>query len=314
MSFSLDVKNEILNTKISKKCCMRAQMLAYFAFSGNVVGSKDKKIFKITTENPDCAKRIQFVAKTLYNADVNILEHKKSKNTYYTVEVQKQDEILKILRDLKLVENSIDEFLSIRIDEEIVSKQCCVKAFTRAAFLMCGSLIDPQKGYHLEFVTPHYLLSEDFLRLLCKQELNAKSIVRKSNYVLYFKQSDDIADILGIVGAVKALMEFHNIRIIKDMRNNVNRIVNCETANVTKMLNASKRQIECINFLKKTGAFNELTPALKEIADLRLENEDISLNELGALLTPKLSRSGVNHRLCKICDLAEELMEKTKAK
>ncbi len=314
MSFSLDVKNEILNTKLSKKCCMRAQMLAFFAFSGKISTSKDKKTLKINTENADCIKRIQYVLKGLYGIIPEIKEHQKSKNIYYTIEIQNDDEILKILCDLKLVENSIDEFLSIRINEEIVSKQCCIKAFVQAAFLMCGSIIDPQKRYHLEFVTSHYRLSEDFLNILCSMGLDGKSIIRKSNYVLYFKKSDDIADILGIVGAVKSLMEFHNIRIIKDMQNNVNRIVNCETANVRKMLDASKRQIDCINFLKKIGEFDNLTYALKEIAELRVENEDISLNELGALLTPKLSRSGVNHRLCKICDIAEDLMEKTKAK
>lgn len=314
MSFSLDVKNEILNTKLTKKCCMRAQMLAFFAFSGKLNTSKNTKVLRISTENYECVKRIQYVLKSLYKVIPEIKEHQKSKNIYYTIEIENNDEILKILRDLKLVENSIDEFLSIRINKDIVSNQCCVKAFVQAGFLMCGSIIDPQKRYHLEFVTPHYRLSEDFLNLLCGMGLDAKSIVRKSNYVIYFKKSDDIADVLGIIGAVKALMEFHNIRIIKDMQNNVNRIVNCETANVRKMLDASKRQIECINFLKKTGEFDNLTPALKEIAQLRVENEDISLNELGALLTPKLSRSGVNHRLCKICGIAEELMEKTKAK
>lgn len=312
MSFSLDVKKEILNTKVNKKCCKRAEMLAYFAFSGKLSSVKEKKILKITTENYDCVKRIEFVVKSLYGIDVNVLEHHKAKNTYYTINIENTDEIFKILSDLMLVEKSVDEFFTIRINKEIISRQCCQKAFIRAAFLMCGSIIDPQKRYHLEFVTPYFFLSDDFLNLLCDMNLNAKSVVRKSNYVLYFKQSDDIADVLGIVGAVKALMEFHNIRILKDMRNNVNRIVNCETANVAKMLSASKKQIECIEFLKKTGEFENLTPALKEIATLRLENEDMSLSELGALLLPKLSRSGVNHRLCKICDIAEDLMKKQK--
>lgn len=312
MSFSLDVKKEILDTKVNKKCCKRAEMLAYFAFSGKLSGTNGKKILKITTENFDLAKRIEFIIKSLYSPYVSVLEHHKAKNTYYAVQMDNMDEIFKMLCDLKLVEKSIDEFFTIRINKGIVSSSCCQKAFIRAAFLMCGSIIDPEKRYHLEFVTPYYHLSEDFVNLLCDMELNAKSIVRKSNYVLYFKQSDDIADILGITGAVKALMEFHNVRIIKDMRNNVNRIVNCETANVAKLLSASKKQIECINFLIKTGEFDNLSPALKEISHLRLENEDMSLGELGALITPKLSRSGVNHRLCKICDIAEDLMKKKK--
>ena len=312
MSFSLDVKKEIIDTKVNKKCCKRAEMLAYFAFSGKILGSKDKKVMKITIESLECAKRIEYVIKSLYGIDAQCVEHHRAKNTYYTIIIEKNEDIFKILSDLKLIEKSIDEFFTIRINNGVVSNQCCQKAFVRAAFLMCGSIIDPEKRYHLEFVTPYFYLSDDFSILLCDMGLNAKSIVRKSNYVVYFKQSDDIADVLGIVGAVKALMEFHNVRIIKDMRNNVNRIVNCETANVAKMLSASKKQIDCINFLIKTGEFSNLSPALKEIANLRLENEDMSLGELGALITPKLSRSGVNHRLCKICDITEDLMKKQK--
>ena len=147
MSFSLDVKKEIIDTKVNKKCCKRAEMLAYLAFSGKLAGIKEKRILKITTENFELAKRIEFIIKSLYSSDVSVLEHHRAKNTYYTVQMENIEDITKMLCDLKLVEKSIDEFFTIRINKNIVSSSCCQKAFVRAAFLMCGSIIDPEKRF-----------------------------------------------------------------------------------------------------------------------------------------------------------------------
>ena len=307
MSFSAEVKKEALGAKITKLCCQRAFFLACFAFGGRLSGKGDTRKMCIGTENSNFAKIIAGIVKKLYGIDSEVLEKSKNNNAFFDINICGEENILKILRDLKLAENSSTELINVRISDDIMEKSCCRKAFIKGAFLMCGTIIDPEKRYHLEFVTPHCILSENFFDLLLLENLNAKRIVRKSNYVLYFKQGDDIADILGICGSVSHLMEFHNIRILKDMRNNVNRIVNCENANMDKTLDASIRQSECIKFLENSGNLDSLSPALKEIAYLRLENTDLSLSELGKLVTPQLSRSGVNHRLKKLCDIADKL-------
>lgn len=307
MSFSSDVKKEALGAKISKNCCQKAFFLACFAFGGRISGAENGRKLVIGTESADLAKIISGTAKRLFDVKCEVFETTKNKNAFYDVTVFGEENIIKILRALFLAQESSKELINVRISDEFMKKSCCRKAFIKGAFLMCGTIIAPEKRYHLEFVTSHCVLSEDFYKLLRAENLNAKRIMRKSNYVLYFKQSDDIADVLGICGSVSHLMEFHNIRILKDMRNNVNRIVNCENANMDKTLDAAFKQRRCIEFLKDSGALESLSPALKEIAEIRLENTDLSLSELGKLVTPNLTRSGVNHRLKKLCDIAEKL-------
>lgn len=307
MSFSSDVKKEALGAKITKICCKKAFFLACFAFGGRITDGSGGRKLCIGTENEELAKIISGTAKKLFDVECEISAVTKNKSTFFETAVCGEEQIIKILRALFLAENNSRELINVRINDEFMKKSCCRKAFIKGAFLMCGTIIAPEKRYHLEFVTPHCVLSEDFYKLLRAENLNAKRIMRKSNYVLYFKQSDDIADILGICGSVSHLMEFHNIRILKDMRNNVNRIVNCENANMDKTLDAAFKQRECIEFLKMSGALESLSPALKEIAEIRLENTDLSLSELGKLVTPNLTRSGVNHRLKKLCEIAEKL-------
>lgn len=307
MSFSAEVKKEALCAKITKPCCQKSFFLALLAFGGRILKKDGEWALSIFCDSEELAKIISHSAQKLFDAKVRICEIKKSKGIFFEAGIFSEAEIMKVLRPLMLAENSVSELINFHADERLVQKSCCRKAFIKGAFLMCGTVIDPEKRYHLEFVTPHCVLSEDFFGILRKENLKAKRIVRKSNYVLYFKQGDDIADILGICGSVKRLMDFHNIRILKDMRNNVNRIVNCESANMDKTIDAAFKQTECIEFLKKSGALDSLSPALKEIATLRLENAELSLSELGKLVTPNLTRSGVNHRLKKLCSLAEKL-------
>ena len=169
-----------------------------------------------------------------------------------------------------------------------------------------GSVSDPKKNSHLEFVTSHYRLSHDFQKLLNECDLMAKIVVRKSNYVLYFKNSQEIADILIMLDSFNSLMEYHNAKIMKDMRNSINRKMNCDNANLSKTVEASLMQVRAIEKLERLGILDKLTPQLKEIAKLRLEYRELSLQELGAMLSPPIGKSGVNHRLRKLVEEADK--------
>ncbi len=182
---------------------------------------------------------------------------------------------------------------------------CCKRAFLRGAFLVCGTMSDPAKSYHLEFVLHDESKTALLLKVLNAFELDAKVTHRKNNSVVYIKESEKIVDMLNIIGAHKILLELENLRIIKEMRGNVNRQVNCETANITKTVNACARQLDAIRRLEHTAGLSSLPPHLEEIARIRLNQPDISLSELGRLCTPPLGKSGVNHRLNKIIEIAD---------
>lgn len=306
MSFSSDAKKEVLLAPSKKRCCLLAEMCAIFAFSGRVNCTGDKYMLYITTENASLARRVYNLIK--YNFDVtakiDILKKKSTNKFYYLINLTNRQEILRMLKTMRFVKDSIGEFVNYKIDPKITENKCCLKAFVRGAFLAGASVSDPEKNYHLEFVTGHSTLKDSFLEILKKASFSPKEIVRKSNYVLYFKNSEEIADILSYVGAFNSLMEIHNTKIMKEMRNNVNRFVNCSTANLDKAVNAAMKVIESINYLEKIGKFDSLDDQLKEIAMLRKENTELGLKELGEMLNPKLSKSGVNHRLKKIEEIA----------
>ncbi len=309
MSFSSDTKNEILSVKNEKPCCMLAEFSAIFGFAGRVKREGDQFYLQIVTENAALARRVFRLLKALFPVTPKISAYKKKQTRHfgYVVRIEDAADVLTVLKGLGLVQHAPEEYVRFLIAPGMTDSPCCKKAFVRGAFLAGGSLIHPDKNYHLEFVTSHYGLSEAFSTLLKSLSLNPKTVVRKSNYVLYFKNSEEIADVLTIVGAVNALMAFHNVKILKEMRNNVNRLVNCETANVDKTVSAAVRQLDSIRLLKERGILETLSPGLQEIAALRLENEALSLKELGELLTPPLGKSGVNHRLNKLMDIARQI-------
>ena len=177
-------------------------------------------------------------------------------------------------------------------------------AFLRGAFLACGTVSSPEKNYHLEFVVPHYNLSLDLKKFLENNEFSPKSVRRGGLYVLYFKKTEEIQNLLGIMGAARFVMEFIDVIVYKDIRNNVNRRLNFENANLNKTVNAAMRQIELIEKLQKSAAFSELPDEYQQIAELRVQNPDYSLQQIGEELMPPMSRSGVNYRLKKLCEIA----------
>ena len=191
----------------------------------------------------------------------------------------------------------------------LIQNPCCRRAYIRGAFLASGSVSDPEKGYHFEIVCADSARAEQLSAMLESFGIEAKITLRKHSYILYVKEGSQIADILNVMEAHVGLMKFENIRILKEMRNSVNRQVNCETANLNKTVSAAVKQIEDIQYIQSTIGFEKLPENLAEIARLRLEQPGMSLKELGQMLTPPVGKSGVNHRLRKLSFIAEELRE-----
>ena len=191
-----------------------------------------------------------------------------------------------------------------------LSRECCRRAFVKGAFLAAGSVSDPGRSYHLEISVPSREYAEFLASVIKKMGPVARISKRKENYIVYIKDSDDIADMLNIMEAHVALMDVENVRIVKEVRNSVNRQVNCDIANTRKTIGAAKRQIESILYIKEHAGLDTLTPELAEMAEVRLENPDLPLNELGQMLSVPIGKSGANHRLAKLCEIAEGLRGK----
>ncbi len=189
----------------------------------------------------------------------------------------------------------------------LIKNSCCQRAFLRGAFLSVGSISDPVKGYHLEFVCTDADKARQLQSVLQGFGIDGRTVLRKKYHVVYLKEGESIVDLLNVCEAHIALMEFENLRILKEMRNSINRRVNCEAANITKTVNAATRQIEDIEYIQKHGGLQRLPDNLREMAQIRLEYPDASLKELGEYLEPPVGKSGVNHRLRKLSEFAEKL-------
>ena len=226
----------------------------------------------------------------------------------YLVEVTDPARTEKVLQGTKL---SVDnETGLLEMDNSlVVQMNCCKRAFIRGTFLSSGSISDPEKGYHFEIVCPDSRKAEQLQGIIRSFHVEAKIVVRKKSYVVYVKEGAQIVDMLAVMEANVALMDLENIRILKEMRNTVNRKVNCEAANINKTVNAAVRQVEDIQLISRTIGFESLSDGLAQIARLRLQYPDATLKELGMMLNPQVGKSGVNHRLRKLSEIADELRE-----
>lgn len=319
MSFSSITKGELARINSEDSCCQLAELAALIRMSGTLqLAGSNRLNLNITTENPAIARKIFILIKDLFGIHTEVMVRRNprlKKNNHYLSVITHQmgsDRILQRVGILRKEEDSFD--ITYEIPPEIIEKQCCKRAYLRGAFLGGGSVSDPEKTYHLEFVTNSLEHSEAVQRLINSFSLNAKIIQRKGSYVVYLKEGDQVVDLLNIVGAHAALLDLENIRIMKQMRNDINRIVNCETANLSKTVNASVRQIENIEIIKNTIGLDKLPDNLREIAEVRLTHQEASLKELGQMLSTPIGKSGVNHRLRKIEEFAQRLMNKNNDK
>ncbi|MEG0216407.1 MAG: DNA-binding protein WhiA, partial [Hungatella sp.] len=298
--------------------CQIAEIAEIISLCGKIeIDENDRYRIRIHTENVAVARKNFTLLKKTFNigTDVSIRRNAYLKKSHtYSVMIHRDEDAKKVLQATKLLNEygEINENLS-PAKNLVIQNSCCRRAFIRGAFLAAGSLSDPEKFYHFEIVCAAESKAKQLQGIMATFEIEAKIIVRKKYYVLYIKEGNQIVDILNVMEAPIALMELENIRILKEMRNSVNRQVNCETANINKTVSAAVKQIEDINYIKDTIGFDGLAENLEEIARIRLERPEATLKELGEELDSPVGKSGVNHRLRKLSILAEELREKSVA-
>ena len=317
MSFSSSVKDELSRQISPARHCQIAEMAAIISLCGRVqISENDEYAIRIQTENVAVARKYFTLLKKTFNigADISIRRNaylKKSRT--YTVLVSDHEEALRILQATKLIDEhgEVGENLSL-VKNIVVQNACCRRAFIRGAFLASGSISDPEKFYHFEIVCATMAKAEQLKNIILTFSIDAKIVARKKYFVVYIKEGSQIVDILNVMEAHVALMNLENIRIMKEMRNSVNRQVNCETANINKTVAAAVRQLEDIEYIRDTAGLSSLPDNLYEIAQIRLDRPEATLKELGEALSPPVGKSGVNHRLRKLCAIAERLREQDK--
>jgi cell division protein WhiA len=307
MSFASETKKELTNLEI-KPCCTQAELSALIRMNGSMSFSSRKLIVDIQTENAAIARRIYTLIKKSYDVPVELLVRKKmrlKKNNVYIVRLSQQAK--EILEDMKILGEGFTFIHDIASD--LVKKKCCKRSYLRGAFLAGGSVNNPEtSSYHLEVASLYKEHNDSLCELMNKFGLNSKTLERKKGYITYLKEAEKITEYLNVIGAVNALLRFEDVRIVRDMRNSVNRLVNCETANLNKTIGASIRQVENIRYINNTVGLHILPEKLREIAELRLHYTDVTLKELGEMVSGgTISKSGINHRLRKIDEIADKL-------
>jgi cell division protein WhiA len=307
VSFASETKKELTTLEI-KDCCGRSELSALIRMNGSLSFANRKLVVDIQTENAAIARRIYTLIKRNFQVPVELLVRKKmrlKKNNVYIVRLAKQAK--EILENLKILG---ENFIFVHdIAKDLVKKKCCRRSYLRGAFLAGGSVNNPEtSSYHLEVASLYKEHNDSLCELMNTFGLNSKTLERKKGYITYLKEAEKITEFLNIVGAHNALMHFEDIRIVRDMRNSVNRLVNCETANLNKTIGASIRQVENIRFIQNTAGLHILPEKLREIAELRVKYQDVTLKELGEMVSGgTISKSGINHRLRKIDEIAEKL-------
>ncbi|MCC2684056.1 MAG: sporulation regulator WhiA [Paenibacillaceae bacterium] len=306
MSFAAQTKKELTMVE-AESCCQKAELAALIRMNGSVQVSSQRVILDISTENAAIARRIYILIKNCFQVHTELLVRKKmrlKKNNVYIVRLPTR--VQEILSKLCIVKEGFQ--FTPGIDSRIIHKNCCKRAYLRGAFLAGGSVNSPEgSSYHLEIPSMYEEQAQALCELANYFDLNARSIERKKGYIFYLKEGEKIIEFLNLIGAHQALLHFEDVRIMKDLRNSVNRIVNCETANLNKTIGAAVRQIDNIRLLDREIGLANLPDKLREVAEVRMRYPDLNLKEVGDMLKESVSKSGVNHRLRKIDEMAEKI-------
>lgn len=306
MSYASEVKKELTGIEVRDQNA-RAELMALIRMNGALGIANHEMTLNIQTESPAIARRIYSLIRQLYQVECDISVRRKmklKKNNTYVVRLNyhAQD----ILGDLGILEGfQIKE----RVPVELLADDLMIRSYLRGAFLAGGSVNNPETSrYHLEIYSLYEEHNEMIAEMINQYGLNARMTNRRSGYIVYLKEAEKIADFLQLIGATTSMLKFENIRIVRDMRNSVNRLVNCENANLDKIANASNKQIENIKYIDARVGLGNLPEKLRAIAEARLQHQEVSLKELGELVPGgPISKSGVNHRLRKINDYADQL-------
>lgn len=307
MSFSGKVKEELSKQISLARHCRMAELAALLSVCGKYESAEK---LRFQSENDAVVRKYFTLLKKTFNIDTEITVRESTyskRGSIYSVSISDERQIRQILEGTKLecsqTGNGVLELNSMLI----IQQNCCKRAYIRGAFLASGSISDPEKGYHFEIVCFDEEKARQVQDMIRSFKIDAKIVLRKKSYVVYVKEGAQIVDLLAVMEANVALMNFENIRIVKEMRNSINRKVNCETANINKTVNAAVKQTEDIKLVEKMVGFQNLNDSLAEIAVLRLQYPEATLKELGMMLNPQVGKSGVNHRLKKLSDMAEAL-------
>ena len=299
VSFSGSAKAEICRSLPQKRCCALAQCFGVLLFCNSFTSTS----VRIITECHEFSASLPMLFKKAFGITFDVMPEKDAIGKL-AFQIHNPDKIATIMHSCGF---DPADTLSLHLNLAVLEDDCCKAAFLKGAFLAGGSVTDPEKGYHLELVTGNERKAFQIQTMIREFELDAKIIRLKKYFVVYLKEGSNIVDFLNICEAHVSLMQFENERIVKEMRNSINRRVNCETANISKTVNAATKQIADIEKIRDRYGFANLPENLKEMAEVRMEHPDTSLKELGQYLNPPVGKSGVNHRLRKLSEIAEQI-------
>ena len=295
MSFSSEVKQELAKQSGKSRHCQIAELAALVAFDGKrqqLIGDAGDVL---DSENPLLQEKYGLLLAQLFHVNIEEIDTLPPERILETIKMWNQS-----LRCADITET---------VNGILLQQTCCRRAYIRGAFLAGGSISDPNKSYHFEIVCSTEEMAHQICDLICSFSMDAKIVLRKKSYVVYLKEGAQIVDILNIMEAHVSLMELENVRILKEMRNSVNRKVNCETANINKTVSAAVKQLEDITYLRDQIGFENIPKGLVEAALARLEHPEATLKELGESLNPPVGKSGINHRLRKLSEMADKVRQ-----
>lgn len=308
MSYASEVKKELTNLEVHRENA-KAELMALIRMNGTLKISNGKLALEFQSENSAISRRVYSLLLKFYQVEANVIVRRKmklKKNNLYIVRLNQN--VRDVLEDLGIFDG---EKILERVPVELSKNDMQVRSYLRGAFLAGGSVNNPETSrYHLEIYSLYDDHNQMMAEMMNKYNLGAKETARRSGYIVYIKEAEKIADFLQLIGATNSMLKFEDIRIVRDMRNSVNRLVNCENANMNKVANASTKQIENIKFIEEKLGLDSLPKKLRDVAITRMNNQEVSLKELGEIIPGgPISKSGVNHRLHKINDLADQLRE-----
>lgn len=302
MSFSTDLKNELQVIMPKNVHCRYAELAGVISISGRMMQISGEDMFAIRVDSDAMEELVLKLIRMSTDIPDSVITRENEKQHHRKVIIPgKYYDELTVRLKLQAQDSRIC------VNEIITERNCCKRSFLRGAFLAGGSVSSPEKSYHMEISVPTGSEAEKLCGIMTGLHQSAKLIKRKDRYVLYVKDGDTISDTIGAMGASNSVMEFENIRILKDIRNNINRAVNCDTANMAKTANAAVKQIDDINYVISKVGIDSLPDPLRDMAKVRLEYPYLSLSELGEKFTPTLGKSGISHRLKKLSQMAESL-------
>ncbi|MDO4485260.1 MAG: DNA-binding protein WhiA [Bacillota bacterium] len=313
MSFSLDTKNELARIIPEKKCCMLAEIAGFMRIAGSIrlVGLGKFEIV-MTTSNPAVARHYKTLIKTYFSIDPRIgmgQDNSLKRGHAYILSIGPEDLSEQIMREtgILMVKEGMN-FISDGIYDGLIRTKCCRKAYLRGAFLAAGSVNNPEKRYHFEITTGTEVLAKELRRLINHfVDISAKVVERKKGYGVYLKSGEQIKDMLAIMGASQQFFKFDQVMMIKEFKSQTNRINNLDNANIDKTLKAAEQQISAIRKIAEKRGLDFLSPKLREAAEIRMEHPEVGIEELGKLMDPPLSKSGINNRLRRIEEIAKGL-------